>query len=156
MEAATEDFVAPKETRISIEGIMGKDSLTMLDLGRLFAYLSDVIDKMPNALLSVSEDAKVDAERTVMSAKATINTVHGYLDEMEKVENAILDRYDTAYKNFTKKREEISVALEKLPASYYLADLERLMDLSEKLAQMPTETFDRVLALAAAMPHREG
>ena len=154
MEAATEEYVLPRETRISIEGIMGKDGLTVLDVGRLMGYLSEVIDKMPRALLRAADDAQADAARTVESAKATIHTVHGYLDEMEKVEDAILDRYSVVHSRITKKHKEISVALAKLPASHHLNDLEKLMDISERLAQMPAETFERLLALAATIPGR--
>lgn len=148
MSTPTETPEAPQETRASIKGIMGQDTLTMYDVGRLFRYFSEVAVKMPQAVLRSAEDAKHDASKTVESAKNAIRTVHGYLDEMEKVENAILDRYDAVYRNVTKKRNEISAALEKLPTSYHLGDLEKLIDLSERLAEMPAETFERVLALA--------
>lgn len=145
---------APRMTSRAIKDILGKEEMTVWDVGILLKAAGQMAQDLPGAVFNRSlECAQHDAQRMMEAARTHLGHAQETLAEVERIEEKLIERTDKLFAARRDIQKKLGALPElSLPSMY---QIEQAVKLCEQLAGMDERTWGRLLDLARAIHGRE-
>ena len=140
------------ETRI--KNILGKEDVSYHEAGELLRAAAAALQSVPNAAVRSVQVAYEDALSVIKATKSILATQDEIMEKIDAAEGKICDRYDQIYKDVSKKRYDIQdklKTLDPLPDIHIPFNMKELVDICDRLKELPPVAFERFIELAKAL-----